>query len=438
MSDIKLSFVVPLFNHVEHSKTMLDSLLKSLPPDLIYEVILINDASSDGTENWLELLDHPNLIKINNPYNLGYAKSNNIAARQARGKYLVLINNDLLFSDGWLEPMISIMESTSLNAGVVGNVQYSIKDHSIDHAGVYLNLKGQFTHIRDYDKELAYGKCLAVTGACLLVSKLDYDQIHLFDEAFLNGGEDIDLCFAIRKLGKNIYVCHESKIGHHVSLSRDRSSIQNEINSRYLNTKWREPIKDELSKNWAHLLACKDEKIIYSFIDGELLDTFTSSPYTASRLLAEHFIIREEDRWNKIIDGLDLNKDIVQKCSANGLRFIKSHQCYLIEKEVFFYVKDIQSVINFYVCGRRIDPTLRENLAIVINVNNIQVKKIELPQDPNINVGVLNPILLFGMNNQFKISVHFIDPVSKEILGSANESIVITHFVINDFIVNKF
>ena len=68
----------------------------------------------------------------------------------------------------------------------------------------------------------------------------------------------------------------------------------------------------------------------------------------------------------------------------------------------------------------------------------IQVKKIELPQDPNINVGVLDPILLFGMNNQFKISVHFIDPVSKEILGSANESIVITHFVINDFIVNKF
>lgn len=76
MALIRVSFLVPLFNHVEYSRAMLASLLGSLPTDLSYEIVLIDDASSDATVDWLKTLDYCFVKKIFNFNNLGYAKFN--------------------------------------------------------------------------------------------------------------------------------------------------------------------------------------------------------------------------------------------------------------------------------------------------------------------------------------------------------------------------
>lgn len=70
----------------------------------------------------------------------------------------------------------------------------------------------------------------------MVMLRSDFEQIGGFDEAFLNGCEDIDLYLNIRRLGKEIYVAPNSNILHHVSLSRSRTSLQNEKNSQYLYT----------------------------------------------------------------------------------------------------------------------------------------------------------------------------------------------------------
>jgi GT2 family glycosyltransferase len=76
-----------------------------------------------------------------------------------------------------------------------------------------------------------------------------------FDEQFVNGCEDIDLCFKLRAAGKAIYVANTSRIRHHVSLSRDVNTLHNERNSRHLFGRWRKVIKQELAAQWARFAA---------------------------------------------------------------------------------------------------------------------------------------------------------------------------------------
>ena len=67
----------------------------------------------------------------------------------AKGRYLGLLNNDLLFEPGWLEPILAVFDDSLLNAGIVGNLQYRVADKALDHAGVVLMPCGKFDHIRE-------------------------------------------------------------------------------------------------------------------------------------------------------------------------------------------------------------------------------------------------------------------------------------------------
>ena len=274
-----------------------------------------------------------------------------------------------------------------------------------------------------------------MTGACCLIRKSDFDALYGFDESYVNGGEDIDLCLALKQRGKSAYIATNSKIDHHVSLSRDRASIQNEKNSRRLLAKWRNVLKIEMARQWQ--LRLQQANSYHDLIDGEFYEDFLKSPQMAARLIAEYFILIEEQRWSKLIDGIDLNQDIASRTQFKGLRYIESHGCYLINTQPEVVVKGVASVVNFYVCGRRIDPANQDNLAITISVNHVQYKTLRLESGANINLGIISPILLPGMDNIFKIEVNFIEPDGFELLGDASHLIYISHFVIDDKLVKN-
>jgi len=425
-----LSFIVPLYNHVEHSKIMLSSLIKSLPSDINYEIILINDASKDGTHIWLETVKLPYIKIIQNDINQGYAKSNNIAAKSAKGDILALINNDLIFEGDWLSPMLEILSLAELKTGIVGNIQYKVSTKEIDHAGVELFCKAQFDHKHVIDNTKDYSKQLAVTGACMLIRKEDFDKVNGFSELFINGCEDIDLCFKIKSLGKLIYLSHKSAIQHHVSLTRDLTNIQNEINSRLLLKKWRSLIRQELSQIWSKALFKDEQSFMNEHFDGKLL---IHSPHVASRIIAENLIRREEHRWNKLIDKKDDAKGLNDNCLINGLRYVESHTCYLIDESIVVTLKNIDSVVNFYLVGQVINPDLKEDIAITIKINELQEKTVYLDRQANINAGIIYPIFMPEKENIIKVSINFYNPDNKALLGDAKKSIVVRHFVLDDF-----
>jgi GT2 family glycosyltransferase len=412
---------------------MLKTLIETIPANTNYEIILINDASTDGTKDWLNTLQINHVKIIHNETNQGFAKTNNIAVRQALGEILVLLNNDLVFDSDWLTPMLSILNTEDLKAGVVGNIQYKVINHEIDHAGVALSHKSQFIHKTSFDADKLYSKQLAVTGACMMIKKSDFDRVSGFSEEFVNGCEDIDLCLKLKAAGLSIYLSHKSEIHHHVSLSRDLTNPRNELNSRLLLKKWRQLIKQELSLHWSRVITNKDEAVIEEHVDGKLL---IDSPYTASRMIAENLIGREEHRWEKLFDKKDFKKELNEKCSVKGLKYVESHTCYLIDGDIEFRVKNIESVVNFYVVGQVISPSLNEDIVIKIRVNDLQEKKVYLERAENINAGIIYPIFMPGLENVFKVSVNFYNKDSREILGDARKSIVVRHFVLDDIQIN--
>jgi len=430
-----VTILIPVFNNVIASQKLYENLRQFYFWGEGIEIIFIDDKSYDQTPNWLISLADPCIKVIFNKANLGYAKSNNIGVAQASGDILILLNNDLEFDAEWLEPMLSMLESPTLNAGIVGNVQRRISDGSIDHVGFELTPQGKFVHKQQLpDSSIGYSKVPAVTGACLAIRRSDYEAVGGFDEGFLNGGEDVDLCYKVAALGKSIYVSHESQIKHHVALSRDLKSPQNEKNSRLLFQKWRPEIKNELTKVWTPLLS---SDIAYSQnLDGNLNSRFLAAPSAAARTISENVLAREEHRWSRELDDKDLNFGIGKQISVSGVRYSNALLGYIVDDEIEVTLKDVSSIQNFYVCGRRLNDASTERLEVSISVNGIQHKTFTLGADRHINVGIIDPILLSGMDNIFTITIQ--SKAENGLYIGAGQAVVITHFVIDEKTVNQF
>jgi GT2 family glycosyltransferase len=433
-----ISFIVPLFNHLLHTQAMLASLQASLPPALAHEIILVDDFSTDDTRAWLAALRDPVVRPFLNPGNRGYAATNNSGARVARGEILAFLNNDLLLDPGWLVPMLTVLELPGLKAGIVGNVQHRVADASVDHAGVQLNANGQFEHLQVLPPVAAgYLKVLALTGACVLLRKADFDAVGGFDERFLNGCEDIDLCFKLRALGKSVVLATSSRIGHHVSLSRDRSTLQNERNSQQLFANWRREIKHELSRVWLGLLQAGPQ-VWSQHLSGTLSAGFLASPIAAARTLAEAMLLREEFRWARDLGQADPNAVLPRQCRASGgLRRLPQSHTWLLEGAAEFSWPDLRSARNFCVCGRVPEAVAPGDLEVTISVNGIHEQVFALGPGRQVNVVMVDPLLLQGVVNRFVVRVHWsVD--ARPRVGESQATLIITQLVVDDRVVLDF
>ncbi len=240
-----MSVVISLFNCLPLTQAILAALPATLPAGLSYEIILVDDGSTDGTREWLTTLAAPCVV-ILNPENLGYGAANNRGAARARGEYLALINNDLVLSPGWLEPMLAVHAALGERAGIVGNIQTNAHTGEVDHAGIVFNHQGKPEHDRAAPSRLARWlrptrRVAATTGACLLLSTALWRELGGFDEGYMNGCEDVDLCLRARLAGRISAVALRSVVGHHISSSPGRKK-RDEANTQRLALRWRDTL----------------------------------------------------------------------------------------------------------------------------------------------------------------------------------------------------
>jgi O-antigen biosynthesis protein len=241
---VQVSFIIPLFNCLALTRAGIESLQATLPPGLKHEIILVDDGSTDGTRGWLASLDQRAPFRVVlNERNLGYAGANNRGVAIARGEFLALLNNDLVLEPRWLEPMLEAHRTLGARAGLIGNVQRDTKAGAIDHAGIVINVQGKPIHVRTLPPWPArllqpVRPVPAVTGACMLLERTLWHELGGFDENYVNGGEDIDLCFRARNAGRINAVALRSIVWHHVSSSPGRK-LRDEENSYRLARRWR-------------------------------------------------------------------------------------------------------------------------------------------------------------------------------------------------------
>ena len=262
---MQVSFLIPLYNCLAHTQAMLASLRATLPRGLTHEIIFIDDGSTDGTRAWLNTLAADPVIRIIlHDKNAGFAAANNSGAALARGEFLALLNNDLILTPHWLEPILAAHHAYGPRAGLVGNVQLNAATGVVDHAGIRINLKGKPEHINWLPRRSywplpspRHHRVVAVTGACVVLRRTLWEKLGGFDRAYVNGCEDVDLCLRAAAAGHVNLVALRSRVRHHISTSPGRK-LRDEANTRLLVQRWSDTLARHAARLW-----CRDYLATY-------------------------------------------------------------------------------------------------------------------------------------------------------------------------------
>lgn len=233
------SIIIPVWNCCELTRQCLAALVKTTE-GISWELIVVDNHSTDDTASFLSSLGGDVQI-ISNQENLGFAKACNQGAQAARGKYLVFLNNDTIPQPDWLRPLVSEVEEHP-EVGVVGS-KLLYADGSTQHAGVvFMRSIASPYHIYRSAPSSEPGvnqrrAFQAVTAACMLIRRELFEEVQGFDEAFINGFEDVDLCLKVRKKDYQVIYQPRSVVYHLESQTPGRKEHEKQ-NSQLLLEKW--------------------------------------------------------------------------------------------------------------------------------------------------------------------------------------------------------
>ena len=232
---IKVVIITPVYNKVEYTRQLISS-LQNTDSGVEYKLVIVDNASKDGTKDFLipenfKGLEAP--IAITNKKNKGFSIANNQGVDYVKSlgvPYYCFLNNDTIVTDGWLKEMVDCMERHA-KAVIIGAKLIHPGTGRIQHAGV-VELNGHrpshihFGQDQSYppaNKEKQYP---AVTGACMLVKSSFYDSVGGFDEAYWCGWEDIDLCKKAIKLGYEVWYTPKARVYHYEGSTEGRMLME--------------------------------------------------------------------------------------------------------------------------------------------------------------------------------------------------------------------
>ena len=218
---LKTSIIIPVFNGLGLTKACLKGLDETLPSDFDVEIIVVDDASSDGTADWLAgaAARDPRLRIVRNTENAGFVASCNRAAQVAQGEILLFLNNDTVLLPGWFTPLLQTFREHP-DAGAVGG-RLLFPDGRIQEAGGMVFCDGSAAHFGrdDYHLDAEIYNVLREVDYCsaalLATTRKLFEEIGGFDPVYGFGYyEDTDYCFQVRKKGCKVYCQPQSTIVH--------------------------------------------------------------------------------------------------------------------------------------------------------------------------------------------------------------------------------
>lgn len=234
------SIIILTYNQLEYTKICIESIRKFTNPDS-YEIIIIDNNSTDGTINWLKTQEDVTVIYNNE--NLGFPKGCNQGIKIAKGDNILLLNNDTIVTPNWLSNMNKALWS-SKEIGAVGTVSNYCSYNQEIHVN-YNNIEEMLEFAYNFNKSntsLWYYRNKLI-GYCLMIKKEVLDKVGLLDEIFTPGNfEDDDISFRMLLSGYKLFLCKDTFIHHFGSISFKSSNNSYhellKVNSNKFKDKW--------------------------------------------------------------------------------------------------------------------------------------------------------------------------------------------------------
>jgi N-acetylglucosaminyl-diphospho-decaprenol L-rhamnosyltransferase len=230
ITPIDVSILVVSYNTRELTRAALDSLLAETK-GVRYEVIVVDNVSGDGSADMIR--QHPakpELIALNE--NIGFARANNLAARRARGRYLLLLNPDTVVLDGAIDKLVAFARAHP--KGRIWGGRTLFADGSLNPASCWgrmtpwnlicraTGLAGLFRNIEIFNGEALGGwqrdsvrQVDIVSGCFFLIEKELWDGLNGFDPMFFMYGEEADLCLRAHAFSARPLVTPDATIIHY-------------------------------------------------------------------------------------------------------------------------------------------------------------------------------------------------------------------------------
>lgn len=216
----KVAIVILNWNGRKMMEQYLPSVIAHSQGATIY---VADNASTDDSVEWLYIYNNVKTILLDQNY--GFADGYNRALKQVEAEYYVLLNSDVEVTPHWLEPLVDYMDAHTEVAACQPKLLSYVNKNQFEYAGAaggFIDRYGYpFCRGRLFDTvEVDNGQydqitqVLWATGACLLIRSKDYWDVGGLDSRFFAHNEEIDLCWRLRILGRQIVYLPDSHVFH--------------------------------------------------------------------------------------------------------------------------------------------------------------------------------------------------------------------------------
>ncbi|MGG1312125.1 glycosyltransferase family 2 protein [Cohnella laeviribosi] len=249
------SIIIPTYNQLGKLKLCIASIMEHTHSP--YEIIVVDNASTDGTAAYLRTFGGQVRSRMLDA-NRGFAGAVNVGLMMAKGSHIVLLNNDTVVTERWLDNMLACLNSDE-RIGMVGPVtNYASGEQQIPVPYDNVRQMPRFAAKFNRSDSSRWRRTDRLVGFCLLFRRELFERIGYFDEGFeLGNFEDDDYNIRVRLLGRSLVIAKDTFIHHFGSVSiralGDRFAQVNDRNKLYFADKWQNPYE------WIHRVLQKAE-----------------------------------------------------------------------------------------------------------------------------------------------------------------------------------
>ena len=222
-----VSIVTVNYDHTEVTCALLDSLRRITYPKV--EILVVDNASPNDDPGILEE-KYPEIHLIRSSVNLGFAGGNNLAVKQAKGAYILFLNNDTEVEVSFLEPLVEAFQSNATIGAISPKIKYFDKPDTLQFSGqAPMNLWTMRSHGYGWgqvDAGQFDTDCTTnfVHGAAMMVPRSVVEKVGMMAEVYFLYYEELDWGARIRKAGYKLWYNHRSVVYHKESISTGKFS----------------------------------------------------------------------------------------------------------------------------------------------------------------------------------------------------------------------